>query len=73
MAAVSAGLRDFVLLAIVSSAETPTPPCGACRQVLVELAPRAEIISIAGGLELRWRLTDLIPNAFLPSSMNGPT
>jgi cytidine deaminase len=77
VAAVCAGMRDFVLLAIVTSARVPTPPCGACRQVLVELAPDVEIISVAreGAAQVleRWRLTDLIPRAFLRSSLDTPT
>jgi cytidine deaminase len=76
VAAVCAGMRDFVLLAIVTSARTPTPPCGACRQVLVEVAPAIEIISVAedGTSEAaeRWRLADLLPRAFLPSSLDTP-
>jgi cytidine deaminase len=77
IAAVVAGLRAPVLLAIVTNGRTPAPPCGACRQVLVELAPGVEIISVAGdgtGQALqRWRLTDLIPHAFLPASLDTPT
>lgn len=77
MAAVVAGMRVPVLLAIVTNGRTPAPPCGTCRQVLVELAPDVEIISVAGegaGQVLeRWRLTDLLPRAFLPSSLHSPT
>jgi len=35
-AAVAAGERAFDAIAIVSKADEPTPPCGACRQVLLE-------------------------------------
>ena len=77
MAAVVAGIRAPVLLAIVTNGHTPVPPCGSCRQVLVELAPDVEIISVvgdeAGQRQERWRLTDLIPHAFLPSSLDTPT
>ena len=78
MAAVVAGMRAPVLLAIVTNGRTPAAPCGSCRQVLVELAPGIEIISVvagagAGQRHERWRLTDLIPHAFLPSSLDMPT
>ena len=77
MAAVVAGMRAPVLLAIVTNGHVSVPPCGACRQVLVELAPDVEIISVAGEgtdqRQARWRLTDLIPHAFLPSSLDMPT
>jgi cytidine deaminase len=73
MASVVAGMRAPVILAIVTNGRTPAAPCGTCRQVLVELAPGVEIISVAGGGVERWRLTDLIPHAFLPSSLDTPT
>jgi cytidine deaminase len=77
MAAVVLGMPAPVLLAIVTNGRAPAPPCGTCRQVLVELAPDVEIISVAGDgadqRQERWRLTDLLPHAFLPSSLDTPT
>ncbi|MEM8713317.1 MAG: cytidine deaminase, partial [Planctomycetota bacterium] len=32
-----------------TEADAPTPPCGACRQWLVELARGARVVSVAGG------------------------
>lgn len=70
MAAVDAGVREYTALAIVTDGSEPTPPCGGCRQVLVEFASDLEIISVgAGGAERRWRLTDLLPEAFLRRSL----
>jgi cytidine deaminase len=70
MAAVARGMRDFVALAIVTEAPDPVAPCGGCRQVLVEFAPDVEIISVgAGGVERRWRLTDLLPEPFMRRSL----
>jgi cytidine deaminase len=34
--AVSEGAREFAALAIVADTSVPTPPCGACRQLLWE-------------------------------------
>jgi len=70
MTAVAAGVRDFQLLVVATEAGDPTPPCGACRQVLVEFARSLPIISVtAAGAEQRWNLAELLPNPFTPDSM----
>ncbi len=51
----------------------PTAPCGACRQVINEFGPDAEIRSICdGSAELRYRLKDLLPEAFGPGNLAHP-
>lgn len=70
-AAVARGVRTFRVLAIATSAEEPTPPCGMCRQALIEFSPELEIISVTrAGREARWRLADLLPHAFSPRSLD---
>jgi cytidine deaminase len=70
-AAVVSGHRTFTHLLIVTEAEDPTPPCGMCRQALVEFAPSLEITSITtSGAEARWSLADLLPNPFTPQSLH---
>ena len=67
--AVSRGVRDFTSIVIATEAETPTPPCGICRQVLVEFAPHLRVVSVtAGGAEAEWTLGELLPHAFTPHS-----
>ncbi len=69
-AAVARGVRDFVAIVIATDAEQPTPPCGICRQVMMEFAPRLEVISVTrGGADARWTMSDLLPAAFTPTSL----
>lgn len=63
-AAVAAGEREFVAIAIASGAKRPTPPCGICRQCLAELAPSLSIRSYTDGAEAEFELSSLLPDAF---------
>ena len=70
-AAVARGVRSFRQIVIATTAEDPTPPCGMCRQALVEFSPELEVISVTrNGKEAHWRLADLIPFAFTPRSLD---
>lgn len=69
-AAVARGLRDFTAVAVATEADEPTPPCGVCRQVLVEFAPSLLVLSVTrDGREARWSLGELLPHAFTPASL----
>lgn len=73
-AAVAHGVRRFTRIVIASSAEDPTPPCGMCRQALIEFSPELEVVSITrSGKESHWRLSELLPQAFSPSSLAHTT
>ena len=69
-AAVGAGEREIRAVAVVTEAERPTPPCGACRQVLWEFGSAAVVVAAnrTGGWR-EWRLRDLLPDAFGPGSI----
>jgi cytidine deaminase len=68
--AVANGVRQFDLLVISTEADEPTPPCGFCRQVLVEFAPSLEIVSVThSGRTARWSLAELLPQPFTPASL----
>ncbi len=70
MVAVARGIREFDALVVATEATQPTPPCGMCRQVLVEFAPSLPIVSVTkGGLEARWTLAELFPHPFTPRSL----
>lgn len=63
--AVVHGDRNFSRLVLVTDAESPESPCGACRQVLQEFAPDLEIVSYGmNGTEQRWRMSELLPAPF---------
>lgn len=68
-AAVARGLTRFRALAIATDADRPTPPCGVCRQVLVEFAPALLVLSVARGRTARWTLDALLPAPFATESM----
>lgn len=62
---VAAGESSFDTIVIFTPTPEPTAPCGACRQVLNEFNPDAEVISICDGPGvLRSTVKDLLPAAF---------
>ena len=68
--AVAHGVHDFAAIVIVTEAESPTPPCGICRQVLMEFAPQLAVLSVTrSGAEAQWSMPDLLPHAFTPTSL----
>ena len=70
-AAVAGGVRQFDLLVVMTEADEPTPPCGMCRQALVELAPDLAIVSYTKhGGEAQWSLAALLPHPFTPAALS---
>lgn len=61
----SAGERHFDSGVVYTEADRPATPCGACRQVLLEFAPDAELFFVnhLGGVK-RYTVRDLLPDAF---------
>jgi len=63
--ALSDGHRRFVRIAVVADTSRPTPPCGACRQILWEYAGDIEIVLANLRREMaRHRLAALLPQPF---------
>jgi cytidine deaminase len=63
--ALSEGHRQFRCIAVVADTEAPTPPCGACRQILWEFGGDMEVILANLKMETgRHRLSDLLPIPF---------
>lgn len=63
--ALSEGHRTFRRVVVVADTESPTPPCGACRQILWEFGGDLEVILANLHRETgRHRLSDLFPLPF---------
>lgn len=68
--AVSEGEKEFTVIAIASDDHDFCPPCGACRQVLRDLAPNVELVLVdKKGNERVVTLTDLFPLPFGPDHL----
>jgi cytidine deaminase len=66
--ALTEGEKDFVAIAIVARAPQGPMPCGACRQLLAEFAPRATVFVADTAAPARIRsftVPALLPGAFL--------
>ena len=63
--ALSEGHRNFRRVAVVADTDAPTPPCGACRQILWEFGGNLEVILANLRRETgRHQLKDLLPLPF---------
>jgi cytidine deaminase len=63
--ALSEGHRRFSRMAIVADTDAPTPPCGACRQILWEFGGDLEVLlANLSGRAGTHRLKDLLPLPF---------
>ena len=69
--AVAHGHQSIRVVVIVTPTDFPTPPCGACRQVINEFGPAAEVVAVAkSGSVLHMPLDDLLPKAFGPHNLS---
>lgn len=68
-AAVAGGLQPGGLVAVVVVTDVPqlTPPCGACRQALVEFAGRLPVLLANRHSRELHQLEDLLPHSFTGS------
>jgi cytidine deaminase len=68
---VMSGHEKILAVAVATDADTPTPPCGGCRQVLWEFgdADTPVVAEGANGVRARWRLGELLPHAFGPDDL----
>ncbi len=69
-AAVFAGVRRVVAVAIHTPTAAPVSPCGACRQVIFEFGPDAVVASCCDGDDQQRRtIGELLPDAFGPQDL----
>jgi cytidine deaminase len=72
-AAVVAGVTTMDALAVVTATEEPTPPCGACRQVMLELGDFPVIMAtLANERRQVERVRDLLPHPFAGGHLKVP-
>ena len=66
--ALTEGRKDFVAIAVVARFKGGAMPCGACRQLLAEYAPQAQVF-VADSRSLRrvreFPMSELLPGAFV--------
>jgi len=57
---------DVTTVWLATVTESPTPPCGSCRQLLSELAPGGEVVSwaVRSDAVRIWPVAGLLPDAF---------
>lgn len=68
--AISEGEREFTAIAVASDDTDFCPPCGACRQVLMDLAPDIDFIMLNRKGDLRIvSLKELFPIPFGPNHL----
>lgn len=62
---VTQGAQDIEEMVIYTPTQKPTPPCGACRQVIAEFSKTAKITSFCDGdEELTLTIGELLPSSF---------
>ncbi|MFI5358591.1 MAG: cytidine deaminase [Halanaerobiales bacterium] len=70
--AVSEGVREFDTMVVVADTERPIPPCGACRQVILEFGEDIQVIlaNLKGDYQ-QYQIKDLLPGAFNRKDMEN--
>jgi cytidine deaminase len=68
-AAVAAGARRFRRAVVVSDADPPAAPCGACRQVLSEFGRDLRVEGVGPSGSVSWTMAELLPSAFGPEQL----
>ncbi len=68
--ALSEGARAFTEIVVVTAADEPTPPCGACRQLLWEFCGDIPVYMVSTkGKTDTMKMSELFPRAFDKSDL----
>ncbi len=63
--AYAAGERQIVTIAVITPTEDVASPCGACRQVMLELAPHSTVLLLnLQNIQRRTTPQELLPHGF---------
>ncbi len=68
-AAITHGARNIRRVIVATDTERPTAPCGGCRQVLMELAPEAEVWLVSRADVVKTNVRALLPFAFAADNL----
>ena len=61
----STGGREFSQIVVYSESSPPASPCGACRQVLFEFSPEAQVLCVNNlGEVVEGQVNDFLPHGF---------
>jgi cytidine deaminase len=70
--AVGQGARKILGVVVYTPTARATSPCGACRQVINEFGPSAEVLCVCDSdHQIRQGLDGLLPGAFGPGNLDG--
>jgi len=70
-ATVTAGQKKIRRVVVFTPTETPTSPCGACRQVLSEFSDEATVVCVCHGKDrVEKSLAELLPLSFGPGDLS---
>ena len=63
--ALSEGHRSFRRIAVVADTTAPTPPCGACRQIIWEFCGDIPVVlANLSSIAATYQMSDLLPSPF---------
>jgi cytidine deaminase len=70
---VAAGQTQLTEVYVIADSPAPVPPCGGCRQKLMEFGQADTRVTLAttAGTEISYTLAELLPGAFASAHMDN--